>query len=247
MRSLNRTITRINELRYQVGYWRCLQEIFAKVARKLFQPESFVSYSQFGEDTLIQNLLDLNVKGYYVDVGCNEPIRYSNTWQLYLKGWKGLAIDANRNLIEQFAATRPRDTAVTAAISSKSENVDFFFSRESHLVSGIGKSTDTPWQRLEQNSDVVRYRTSRLDEILAQHNTPCDFDFLNIDTEGNERDVLISLDLSTYRPRLICVEIHKLCLDSLNESDVVSLLYQHNYQLVAYAKPSAFFQPISQL
>lgn len=242
MRSLNKIITRLSLLKSQVGYRKCLKETCAKISQKLFQPHASVTYSQFGEDSVIKSFFKQTENGFYVDVGCNEPISYSNTWLLYLEGWQGIAIDANPELIKNFNRVRPRDTSLTAAISDQANiEVEFYFSKESHLISGIGKKLDTKWKRTEKNCNIVKYQTSRLDQILEAHGAPSNFDFLNIDTEGNEKDVLISLNLDKYRPRLICVEIHNLDLSDINSSDIVVFLYSKNYRLIGYTKPSAFF------
>ena len=98
--------------------------------------------------------------GFYLDIGCNDPITYSNTWLLYLKGWKGIAIDANPTLIERYKSTRTRDIAITAVISDVEQEVDFYYPKNSDLTSGIGELKDSKWQRTRDNSVVVRRRAT---------------------------------------------------------------------------------------
>ena len=88
---------------------------------------------------------------------------------------------------------------------------------------------------------MVRRRATRLDKILNKQNAPQKFEFLNIDTEGNELSVLYSLNLDLYRPKLICIEIHDLDLLDLHSSKLVNFLLEKNFKLSSYVNPSAFF------
>ena len=112
MRSLSKAFHQLSLLRGQVGSIRALRELVAKITRKLLQPSSSLTYSQFGEDCVVRSYFNGDEIGFYLDIGCNDPITYSNTWLLYLKGWKGIAIDANPTLIERYKSTRTRDIAI---------------------------------------------------------------------------------------------------------------------------------------
>ena len=72
---------------------------FAKTLLKLVLGRgTFRSYSQFGEDALVNSLFRNKKYGIYVDVGAYHPILYSNTYALYRRGWRGFAIDPNPSL-----------------------------------------------------------------------------------------------------------------------------------------------------
>src|SRR5687767_11201625 len=96
--------------------------------RRVFRiPATFI-FSQGGEDFIAAYYLRYTFgieRGNYVDVGCNAPLRYSNTFDLYKRGWRGIAIDANPELIEKYRAVRPEDVAVVAAISDSAHEAIF--------------------------------------------------------------------------------------------------------------------------
>ena len=113
--------------------------------KKLFCSEASINFSQTGEDALICSILDVSHPGFYIDVGCNDPIHWSNTFSLYLRGWSGIAIDANPRLIERFERTRRRDTAVCAAISDE-ESEFVFHEFDNDLVSTLDQTVLAEWR-----------------------------------------------------------------------------------------------------
>ena len=97
---------------------------------KLFQ-KKFSSkknyYSFSGVDTIIENIFRTEQKGFYVDVGCQHPIRNNNTYLLYKKGWYGLNIDLDKDNIDLFNVSRPNDDNINIAISNKIGKTDLYF------------------------------------------------------------------------------------------------------------------------
>ena len=86
-----------------------------------------ISYSQCGEDMILKILFGKNKrKGFYVDVGCNNPIQNNNTFKLYLKGWKGINIDGNQSLIDKCKRLRKRDLCLNEIVSSEIREIIFF-------------------------------------------------------------------------------------------------------------------------
>jgi FkbM family methyltransferase len=220
---------------------RAAAVIFSTISRKLFDGYAIQSFSQFGEDRVIECFFHGKESGVFVDVGCNHPIGYSNTWKLYLKGWRGIAIDANLELITEYKKIRPNDVAIHKVISNKKEAVEFYFSKTSHLISGIGEKHDGNWKRTKENSQVVRCQSSCLHDILQEQNVQTRFDLLSVDVEGSELDVLESLRLSIYTPKLIVVEMHDFDVSKPTSDPVYKLLLQHDYRLIGYLPPSGFF------
>ncbi len=200
------------------------------------------SYSQFGEDRVIESFFSGNPTGFYVDVGCNDPINYSNTWKLYQKGWHGICIDANQPLIERYRNTRPRDLAKVHVISNAESEVDFYFSKASDLISGVGKKTDGPWQRTAENATIVKSQTISLTSALTLYAAPKHIQLLNIDVEGHELEVLQSINFDEYTFELIAIEIHDLDLANNDTNEVVRLLVSNGFELTSYARPTAFFK-----
>jgi hypothetical protein len=93
-----------------------LRLIVLESVHRMLGWESEISYSQEGEDLIIESFLDLHTPGFYVDIGCHQPFKVSNTLRLYSRGWSGLVVDGNRHLIERFMRIRPKDRALTAVV-----------------------------------------------------------------------------------------------------------------------------------
>lgn len=73
-------------------------------------------YSQEGEERILERLFKGKTNGFYVDCGANHPIRYSNTYRLYRKGWRGIVIDALPGTEKIYSRIRPRDIVVESGV-----------------------------------------------------------------------------------------------------------------------------------
>ena len=84
------------------------------------------SYSQFQEDLFIDNFFRNKSRGFYIDIGCYHPVKYSNTALLFNNGWSGINIDLNQTSIDLFNIARKRDKNICAALSNKDESSEFY-------------------------------------------------------------------------------------------------------------------------
>lgn len=210
-----------------------------RIAKRILFPHCQWSYSQVGEDRIINQLFKHQHDGFYVDVGCNHPTVYSNTYLLYKSGWTGLAIDAHPEFASLFQAIRPKDTFVECAIDKTIGEQEFMITEDSRL-SGLLKKDVV----LAQQSKVLRrhrVKTRPLQDILAKNKVPKDFEVLNLDIEGHELSALQSMDFKFYRPKLVIVEIHELDLMNPLKNLIVSHMLDVGYKLHSYALMNAYF------
>jgi FkbM family methyltransferase len=209
--------------------------------KRVVNADASINYSQTGEDAIIRSLMDESIPGIYVDVGCHDPIRSSNTLSLYLHGWHGVNIDANPKLIDRFKATRLRDVAVCAAISDTEKDV-VFHEFDDALVSTLSEEMLPEWQRKWRKVRERMVRTRTLDSVLQEHLRPGEqIDLLSVDVEGHDLNVLRSIDLDRFRPKLIVVEIHQLDLDLMRDHPVIRHLAGQGYRQVAYDSLNGYF------
>jgi len=177
--------------------------------KKLKKNEINISFSQNFEDLIIKRLFPKYKSFYYVDVGANSPIINSNTMLFYLNGAKGINIDAQENVVEELNLFRKKDKNILALIHSSVDFVDFNYhkipSRSSSDKRFI-KLSKIGLNKSGSEINIVRKKTITLTEILKRNNCPKVFNFLNIDVEGSEYNVLLGLNLKIYKPRLIIVE-----------------------------------------
>jgi len=161
-----------------------------------------VSFSQFGEDVLLQNMMPQN-RGFYVDVGAYQPARGSNTYKLYLKGWSGVTIEPNPDVASAFKKIRPRDTHVTAGVA-KSASVLTYHRFSNPIVNNFNADLQ-PRDGLTV-LERVPVECAPLTDILDEHCRDRRIDLLNVDCESYDLQALESLDWARYRPTVVIVE-----------------------------------------
>ena len=234
----------------KLRYW--LSILPAGLALKLRLLRSFkkllgipfdIYYSQTGEDIIIGNYYDGIDKGYYIDAGCHDPIRLSNTFKLYTKGWTGINIDADSEIIKKANRIRKKDINICAAVSDSIKTVTFYKSATTPNVSTINPTTKEEWsQRWEfDEKDQVVMTTTTLTHILDEY-LPAGqkIDLLNVDVEGQDTEVLKGLNFQKYRPRLIVTECHD--LEKVFDNEIYQHLVANQYRLIGFATMNVYFE-----
>ena len=172
---------------------------------KIFFPRK--SYSTFGEDVFIRKFFKNKKKGFYVDVGCYHPILGSNTQILFKKKWSGINIDVSPLSIELFKKARPKDININLAVSDKKKILKLYFRKKINMLNTTSKAIAKI--HFKNGYKEKKIKSDTLNSILDKSNYKNKkIDFLNLDVEGNELNVLKSLNFKKYLPTLICVEIH---------------------------------------
>jgi FkbM family methyltransferase len=174
----------------------------------VFIDKSAGSYSQWQEDLLLDAMLSCKEKGFYVDIGANHPEIYSNTKRFYDRGWNGINVEPITSNFSLFEQLRPRDINLNVGVGSKAGEMEFYQSaKEGGVFSGFDKKSTLQFVKgAEITTKTVP--VFRLEDILSTHmeeRTP--IDFLDVDVEGYELEVLIGNDWSRFRPHLILVEL----------------------------------------
>src|SRR6516225_5540454 len=142
---------------------------------------SVISYAHNFEDVMLARVFSGRTDGFYVDVGAGDPVSLSVTKWFYDLGWSGINIEPNRSLFKKLSVDRSRDV---------------------NLECGAGASG-----REQKTFGTTRtVRVVPLTEILDQYAGDRHIDFLKVDVEGWEREVLCGLDLEKYRPTVMLVE-----------------------------------------
>jgi len=199
-----------------------LQNIYIK--NNFFKKKE--SYSMDKEDLVIQEYFKNRTYGFYVDVGCYHPLQRNNTMLLYLKGWRGINIDISDFSIKLFKFLRPEDLNLNLAISNLEGEIDMFFQKKLSQLSTIKeKHAKIAFQGTIHNKKIL---SRRLNSILEESKYRGKrINFLNIDVEGSDFEVLQSLDFNKYSPELICIEVIE---KELEKSDVFNFLYNKKYK-----------------
>jgi len=211
--------------------------------RKVFLTRSSRRYwSQYGEEIGLDRVLNVSRPGFFVDVGCYHPTKYSNTFKLYRRGWRGVNIDLDEIKIAAFNLRRPGDTNIVAAVSDKEETVTLgstgFYTVTQTIDAGAIEKLRHRGVPVELKQVRTRTLTGILDETKYRGRK---ITLLNIDVEGIELKVLQSLDFERYQPKVIIVEAHLRSLEELAASELYNFLKQHGYTLFNWTGPSLLF------
>ena len=145
-----------------------------------------------------------NIKGYYVEVGANDPRERSQTWHLEQQGWTGVLIEPQPDLAATLRAER-KGKVFAVACSSPAKAGQELSLHVAGPLSSLDRRSMAPGATPEK---IIRVPVRTLDSILEEAGSPAAFDFLSIDVEGHEIEVLQGFDLARWRPRLIMIEDH---------------------------------------
>lgn len=205
---------------------------------------SLKSYSNEGEDMILNKLFGNKEIGFFVDVGAHHPKRFSNTYFFYKKGWRGINIDAMPGSMAPFKRFRPKDISLETPVSNDGKALTYFIFNEPAL-NGFSKELSEE-RNLKNNNYVIlkkiSLQTYKLAEILDK-NLPknTEIDFLSIDVEGLDYEVIKSNDWDKYKPKVVVVEILGKNLAEIEHNEIAIFLGGYGYIVFAKAFHSVVF------
>lgn len=219
-----------------------LRFYLSDLVRAILDPYSRVSYAQWGEDIALRFLLGRR-PGFYVEVGANHPQYFSNVFDLYRRGWHGISIEANESFVRSHRRIRPRDRFECAVVSNVEQETVFTEFEES-LVSSLDPSfidlmKDSFGRKIRRQRQVT---TRTLTSILDAAQCPAVFELLSIDVEGHDFEVLSSLDLTRYRPRIVVIEMHDFSVGEAASHPLCAHMRKHGYGLVGHLATNTYFR-----
>lgn len=216
--------------------------------KQIFYKKNYYSFS--GVDVVIGNIFRDKDRGLYIDVGCQHPIKNNNTYILNKKGWKGINIDLDKDNIDLFNISRPNDENINIAISNKISEVELFFYHKKSPINTIDKKTSNYQQA--KVTEIKKVNTNTLDNVISKTKYKnSKFDFLSVDVEGHELQVLEGFDFNLYSPDVIVVEYLDLTLSKIEvknqnienifKTDLYKFLISKKYILVNYIYADLIF------
>lgn len=156
------------------------------------------------ETAMVRDFFGNKPKGYFVDVGANDPVKNSQSWHLEQIGWTGVLVEPQPALADQLRRTRAARVFAVACSSPRNAGGTLplhIAGAYSSLDPALMVAGVTPSAPIE-----VPVRT--LDAVLTEANAPAPLDLLSLDVEGHEIEVLSGFDFPRWRPQLILLEDH---------------------------------------
>lgn len=194
------------------------------------------SYAQEGEDMVLRRIFERKAQGFFVDVGAHHPQKYSNTNYFYRRGWRGLNIEPNPDAQRRFRRSRPRDINLQFGVAAQPGTLTYYMFDEPALNSF---DHDLVQKRLAEKDyrvvGEIEVPVRRLDAILDEY-LPKDvgIDFITVDVEGLDLDVLKSNDWERHRPLCVLAEMLDSDLEAGMDSEVFRFMKSQGY--TAFAK-----------
>jgi FkbM family methyltransferase len=191
------------------------------------------SYSQLNQDTKALEFFNYKKDGFFVEIGANDGITLSNTYLLEKEfGWKGICVEAIPELYNKLVINRPNSTCISKAVYKTSDEEIEFDVANDNLLSGISElisKNSVHYNNVKNNRKNIKVKTITFTDLLDQNNAPKIIDYLSLDTEGSEYDILLSLDFNKYKFKLIDVEHNYL---EPARSNIKKLLLDNGYEYV---------------
>ena len=165
-----------------------------------------ISYAQRFEDLYLLRCFENQPSGFYIDIGAGHPVHDNVSFAFYLKGWSGITVEPNPALARLSKAVRPRDRIVQTLVGASAGEATFHLVREFHGFSTMVEDHARSAQReFGKESDAISLPVMRLRDLCEQH-APAAIDFLKVDVEGAEDDVLRGGDWQRFRPKVVLAE-----------------------------------------
>lgn len=164
-----------------------------------------LSYAQNLEDYHLDLVFSGQQAGTYVDVGGGHPVADNVSFWFYLKGWRGLVVEPQQGLADIYAGVRPRDRVVSCLAGRAPGEAEFHVVERMHGFSTTVRDNAASARGLGAAVTTIRKPVRTLSNLCAEAGLTA-IDFLKIDVEGAEAEVIAGLDLSRWRPRVVVVE-----------------------------------------
>lgn len=164
-----------------------------------------LSYAQCLEDFHLDQVLGERKNGFYIDVGAGHPVADNVSFHFYLKGWRGLVVEPQQDLAELYRGLRPRDTVIDYLVGKDEGLMPFHRVDRLHGFSTIVEANAIGAREFGAGYATEQKRIRPLSAVLREHKETR-IDFLKIDVEGAEADVLNGMDWAAHRPSVLCIE-----------------------------------------
>ena len=186
--------------------------------------------------------------GLYIDVGCNHPVYNNNTYLLYKKGWRGINLDIDKKSIDLFNIFRKGDLNLNYAISSKETELEYINYHEKSPINRI----KTKLLEEISHKEIKKIKSKTLNSIIE--NSPFHdqkFDFVTIDVEGHEIEVIDGFNLIKYKPSIVVIEyldtslnkidIKNFSLKNVINSEIYKKMIESDYNMVNWLHSDLIF------
>lgn len=166
------------------------------------------SFSQIGQDLKVVEFYKQKKNGFFIEIGASDGINLSNTYLLEKQyNWTGICCEPIPRTFEKLVVNRPKSICFKNAVYNQSGlSVTFDISNNYDLLSGISKDIDKYKDTVDRNKTSIQVNTISLLDVLEKANAPPFIEYMSLDTEGSEFEILKNFNFEKYKFGLIDIE-----------------------------------------
>jgi FkbM family methyltransferase len=165
-----------------------------------------LSYAQRYEDLHLLRAFGAQPGGFYIDVGAGHPVYDNVSFAFYLRGWNGITVEPNPWLAQLSEVVRPRDHRVQSLVGSQPGEATYYLVEHFHgLSTTVADNAKAAQQDTGKAAKAMQVPVKTLASLCEQY-APREIDWLKIDVEGAEGEVLSGNDWKRFRPKVITLE-----------------------------------------
>jgi len=203
-------------------------------------------YGQGKSELVIRHFFRDRRNGFFVDIGCFEPKKFSTTYYLEEHlGWSGIGVDALEHLAPMWKEQRPRSKFFSYVVTDRSgETVTFW---EFGGISSTERENIKTWEKIKERDykeKPVQHPTITMNDLLEREGVE-KIDFLSMDINGTEPTALAAFDIKRYRPDLVHIEVHK-----RNREKIMKYFLDNGYERIdeylPYELVNWYFKPVEE-
>jgi FkbM family methyltransferase len=197
------------------------------------------SYSQEAQDLKVLLHYKLKKNGYFLEIGASDGIKFSNTYLLEKEyGWSGICVEPIKDDYEKLILNRNCHCSNNAVYAISGEKLEFDIC-EYNLLSGINKCINR-YNGVSIKEKVI-VETISFNDLLEKYNAPKFIEYLSLDTEGSEYEILSAFDFEKYKIGLIHVEHN---FEEPKRNWIKELLLKNGYKYIGEFKQDDFYKSI---
>jgi FkbM family methyltransferase len=192
---------------------------------------------------ILNRIFEGKTNGFYVDIGAHHPRRFSNTHLFYKRGWSGINIEPNPDVINIFNVERSRDINLQCGVSSAEGILQYHYFDEPALntfdESVVQSRLEGTHYKLIKIESIPVYR---LEKLLSE-NIPREkkIDFLSVDVEGHDLIVLNSNDWNLFRPSYVLAEVLNTTLEQAINGEIAAYMREQGYTVFSRTVNTVIF------
>ena len=189
---------------------KVLHALREEIANCFPKKSARLSYSQAGEDMIVDFIFKaLRVsKPNYLDIGAHHPYQFSNSYYFYLQGCRGVAVEPDPDLFRLFVQKRRNEIHLNVGVGAETSHELPFYIMSTPTLNTFSGSEAVKYEQtgFHKIVRVENVQVITISEIFDKYFSRSSPDFLSIDVEGLDFEIIKSIDFEKYRPCVICVE-----------------------------------------